>query len=114
MLMKAHEAGLEFDSWSDLFNEEKWREILNGWDIDYKFYSERDREYDEVMPWDVIDPGVTKRFLKSENEKAKLAATTHDCRYGCTGCGVMKRMECPFGGIYAGAKSAEKMEVSNE
>lgn len=103
LLLAAHEAGLKFDSWSDLFDEDKWREVLAAWDIDYRFYSERSRGYDEVMPWDVVDAGVTKRYLVNECEKAKQALTTHDCRRGCTGCGIMKRMRCPLGGIYGGA-----------
>ena len=39
--------------------------------IDPNFYTARERSYEEVLPWDHIDIGVTKNFLMRENEKAK-------------------------------------------
>ena len=62
--------------------------------IDYSFYNHRERSYDEVLPWDFIDVGVTKNFLMKENEKAKQAVTTPNCRQKCAGCGVTKLCEC--------------------
>ncbi|WP_330672123.1 TIGR03960 family B12-binding radical SAM protein [Aminicella lysinilytica] len=96
MLIKAHEAGCKFDGWSEYFNREAWKNVLeegNG-----VFYSQRKRSYDEVLPWDIIDSGVTKSFLKSENDKAGLGDVTADCRQGCVGCGINSRVRCAQGG----------------
>ena len=53
-----------------------------------KFYAYRPREYDEVFPWDVINPGIDKHFLLRELDKAKKVETTPDCRTGCHACGI--------------------------
>jgi len=60
--------------------------------VDPEFYATRPKGIDEVLPWDHLDAGVEKRFLLREWEKAQRAETTHDCRKGCTGCGL-KRYE---------------------
>ena len=64
--------------------------ILAELGIDPAFYAYRRREKDEIMPWDVIDCGVTKEFLWREKEKAEKAQTTKDCRKGCNGCGLQR------------------------
>ena len=56
--------------------------------INPDFYNLRKREYDEILPWDHIDIGVTKQFLINENKKAYRAETTPHCREICAGCGV--------------------------
>ena len=56
--------------------------------IDPNFYNLRERSYDEILPWDHIDIGVTKQFLMRENEKAKAGQTTPQCREKCSGCGA--------------------------
>ena len=67
--------------------------------IDYNFYSNRVWSEDEVLPWDVIDCGVTKEFLKRERKNAYIEKTTPSCREKCSGCGVNKlggeRTWCP-------------------
>ena len=88
VLIDAWKKGCKFDGWDKLFNYDKWMEAFKENGIDPSFYANRKREYEEVLPWDHIDPGVSKRYLINENNKAKKAQLTHDCRLGCTGCGI--------------------------
>lgn len=80
--------GCKFDGWDDFFSFNKWRDAFDTCDVSMDFYSTRKREYDEVLPWDHIDCGVSKEFLISENEKAINGQTSNDCRDGCIGCNV--------------------------
>ncbi|MDD4689808.1 MAG: TIGR03960 family B12-binding radical SAM protein [Eubacteriales bacterium] len=89
VLIAAHNNGCKFDGWSDLFNYDGWMSAFEQEGIDPDFYALRRRELDEVLPWDHIDVGVTKDFLKSEWEKAQKGETTVQCREGCSGCGAM-------------------------
>jgi len=100
LLLAAHEAGCRFDAWSEFFDRGKWAELFEKWSLDYRFITERTRGYDENLPWDIIDSGVTREFLISENDRASEAAVTRDCRYGCTGCGINQKVKCSQGGIY--------------
>ena len=88
LLIKAFEKGAKFDGWSEYFNYELWTEAMKECNIDEDFYVYRDRSYDEILPWDFIDIGVNRRYLEVENEKAKRAELTQNCRKGCTGCGI--------------------------
>lgn len=88
LLIKAFEKGAKFDGWSEYFNYELWIEAMKECNIDEEFYVYRDRSYDEILPWDFIDIGVNRRYLEVENEKAKKAELTQNCRKGCTGCGI--------------------------
>lgn len=88
LLIKAFEKGAKFDGWSEYFNFDVWVEAMKECNIDEDFYVYRDRNYDEILPWDFIDIGVNRRYLEVENEKAKKAELTQNCRKGCTGCGV--------------------------
>ncbi|SDK57840.1 TIGR03960 family B12-binding radical SAM protein [Natronincola ferrireducens] len=84
----AVEEGCRFDGWMEHFDYNKWMEIFKKVDIDPAFYANRQRDYDEILPWDHIDVGVTKAFLMKENEKAKNGELTQDCRTSCSGCGI--------------------------
>ena len=88
LLIKAFEKGAKFDGWSEYFDYELWTEAMKECNIDEEFYVYRDRIYDEILPWDFIDIGVNRRYLEVENEKAKKAELTQNCRKGCTGCGI--------------------------
>ena len=88
VLIKAYEKGAKFDSWSEYFNFDVWVEAFKECNVDGDFYAYRNRSYDEILPWDFIDVGVNKKFLIEENEKAKRAEVTPDCRLGCKNCGV--------------------------
>jgi len=92
VLKRAWELGCKFDSWSEYFKYDKWLQAFRECEIDPEFYAYRRRDYDEIFPWDVIDVGVTKNYLKSEHRKALQEALTHDCRYeDCPGCGICNR-----------------------
>lgn len=102
VLIKAFEKGARFDGWNEYFNYETWQEALEECNVDGDFYAYRERSYDEILPWDFIDIGVSKRYLISENEKAKELSLTPDCREKCTGCGInasFKEGECFHGAI---------------
>ena len=86
-LIKAWEKGCKFDGWSEHFNYGLWKESFAESGTDTGFYISRKREYDEILPWDIIE-SVSKEFLIKENEKAKRAETTKDCRQGCEKCGI--------------------------
>ncbi|KEI14895.1 Fe-S oxidoreductase [Clostridium novyi B str. ATCC 27606] len=88
VIIKAFEKGAKFDGWGEYFNFETWQEALRKCSVDGEFYAYRERSYDEVLPWDFIDVGVSKEFLMRENEKAKKAELTPDCRQGCKNCGI--------------------------
>ena len=102
VLIKAFEKGAKFDGWSEYFSFDIWKEALAECNVDGDFFTYRERGYDEILPWDFIDIGVTRKYLERENEKAKKAELTQNCRKGCTGCGVnvnFKEGECFEGAI---------------
>lgn len=88
VLVNAWENGCKFDGWYELFEYDKWIESFNKLNIDPDFYATRERSIEEVLPWDFIEAGVSKEYLKREYDKAKKEELTRDCRLGCTNCGV--------------------------
>ncbi|MED9968712.1 MAG: TIGR03960 family B12-binding radical SAM protein [Ruminococcus sp.] len=86
----ACERGMHFDGWNDCFSLEKWLEVFRDSGIDPAFYANRRRSFDEILPWDHIDCGVTKSFLIKECKKAYQNTTTPHCRLHCSGCGAAK------------------------
>lgn len=98
-LYEACRRGFRFDAWSEYFDYDKWMEVFAAVGIDPAFYANRRFGLDEVLPWDVIDCGVTKAFLKRERAKAFEGATTPNCREKCAGCGANRlggvRSCCP-------------------
>ena len=88
VIIKAAENGCKFDAWGEHFKFDTWMDTFKELGVDPDFYTTRERGYDEVLPWDHIDVGVTKNFLIRENEKAKRAETTANCREKCAGCGA--------------------------
>lgn len=93
-LEKAYELGCKFDGWTEHYNDQLWQRAFEETGTDIAFYNYRERSYDEILPWDIIDPLVSREFLMRENEKAKAAQITADCRQGCAGCGINKHAEC--------------------
>ncbi len=88
VLVKARELGCRFDSWGEHFNFGKWRDAFEAAGIDPLFYH-RARGFDEILPWDHLDSGVSKKFLYNEWEKSRTGERTDDCRSGkCSDCGV--------------------------
>ena len=90
VLLKAHEKGIRFDGWSDCFSLEKWLEVFDECGVDPAFYANRRRSFDEVLPWDHLDYGVTKEFLRRECERAYESQSSPNCREKCMMCGCKK------------------------
>ncbi|OPJ63764.1 TIGR03960 family B12-binding radical SAM protein [Clostridium oryzae] len=102
VLIKAYELGQRFDGWTEYFHFDVWMEALKACNVDGDFYAYRQRDYSEILPWDFIDIGVNKEFLMKENERAKVAEVTPDCRLGCKQCGInvnFKEGKCFEGAI---------------
>ena len=93
VIEEAYRLGCLYDSWSESFDNEKWMQAFANTGVDIEFYTMRKRSMDELFPWDFIDIGVTKNFLKKEWERAMNAQITPNCRMQCSGCGAAK-----FGG----------------
>ena len=90
LIEEVYRLGAIYDSWSDQFDNDKWMQAFENTGIDIGFYNLRERYEDEVFPWDFIDIGVTKEFLKREWNQAMNAEVTPNCRMKCSGCGVAK------------------------
>ncbi len=88
VILRAHELGCKFDSWDDQFKFDSWMQAFQECGIDPYFYTHRKREFSEVLPWDHIDFGVSRKFLELENKKAHENKTTPHCRIKCAGCGA--------------------------
>ena len=93
VLLEAYRLGCIYDAWTECFDYGKWLKAFENTGIDMAFYNERERKMDELFPWDFIDIGVTKDFLKQEWERAMKGEVTSNCRERCSGCGAAK-----FGG----------------
>ena len=90
VIYKAWQKGCKFDAWDEFFDFSKWSEAFNECGLTTEFYANRRREYDEILPWDVMDYGIRKEFLIEENKKAHQSVTTPQCRVKCAACGANK------------------------
>lgn len=88
VLYRAWELGCLLDGWNDQFRYDLWMQAFADCGVDPDFYAHRPRGLDELLPWDFIDVGVTKRYLRLEYERALKGQITRDCRLGCNGCGI--------------------------
>ena len=99
VMLAAFESGMKFDAWTEYFSYEKWLAAFDAAGLDIAFYANRRFGNDEVLPWDIIDCGVTKEFFAREREKAYSAKTTENCKQSCSACGANKlggeRSWCP-------------------
>ena len=95
VIYTAWKNGCKFDAWDEHFKYDTWIESFNNCSIDPSFYANRKREFEEIMPWDHIDFGVSKQFLIKEDEKAYQATTTPHCRKQCSGCSANKLIGGP-------------------
>ncbi|MBR2488939.1 MAG: TIGR03960 family B12-binding radical SAM protein [Clostridia bacterium] len=84
----AYKNGCTFDSWTECFDDEKWKKAFEDAGVSPEFYANRLRDYSEINPWDHLDYGVTKKFLIKENETAHNEKTTPNCREKCSACGA--------------------------
>ena len=90
---EAYRLGCLFDSWTESFHNELWMQAFENTGVDIDFYNLRERGEDELFPWDFIDIGVSRKFLRREWERAMKETVTPNCRMQCSGCGAAK-----FGG----------------
>ena len=88
VLLEANRRGLRFDGWADCFDFDAWMQIFADLGIDPAFYANRQRSFDEVLPWDHLDYGIKKSFLIEECKRAYAAQTTPNCREQCSNCGA--------------------------
>ena len=88
VIEEAYKRGCFFDAWTDYFQPDVWNTILDEWEIDRDFYNYRERGEEEIFPWDFIDIGVSREFMRREYERAKRGEVTPNCREGCSGCGA--------------------------
>lgn len=93
VLLNVYKKGAIYDAWSEYFDNEKWMQAFDECGLDIGFYTTRERGLDEIFPWDFIDCGVTKEFLKREWLKAQKEEISYNCRKQCQGCGANR-----FGG----------------
>lgn len=87
-LVNIYRAGCFFDAWTEYFHPEIWYEEMKKLGLDPDFYTARERDTDEVLPWDVIDAGVSKSFLEREYMRAREGTVTPNCMQHCSGCGA--------------------------
>ena len=83
----------EINRINDVAKKENWDNAMAKHGLDIDFYTYRDRNVDEILPWDFIDIGVTRKFLEREWENAQNEKVTPNCRQQCSGCGAAR-----FGG----------------
>ena len=88
VIYDAYKEGCIFDSWSEYFKYEIWMDKFKENGIDPLFYTAREREEEELFPWDFIDIGVSKKFLWKEYQNGKQEMVTPNCRQKCAGCGA--------------------------
>ena len=97
VLVEAMRNGAKLDGWDEYFNYQAWLDAFETCGIDPNFYTVRGFGEDEVLPWDTIDVGVTKKFLLRERKQAYAETVTPDCRHGCAGCGaaaLLQEVKC--------------------
>ncbi len=87
VILSAYRNGCIYDSWSEYFKYDAWLAAFESENIDPDFYTSRNRDVDELLPWDFIDIGVSKAFLIRELERSKEAVVTPNCKMSCSGCG---------------------------
>lgn len=93
VIRRVYEKGGFYDAWSEYYDNERWLETIEECGLSVDFYTHRQRPVDEILPWDFIDCGVTKEFLKREWEKAQREEISENCKLKCQGCGAAR-----FGG----------------
>ena len=85
-----YKKGALFEAWTEYFDYDRWIETMEEHGLDYHFYTTRERKADEIFPWDFIDIGVTRSFLRKEWERAMEGIVTPNCREKCSGCGAAR------------------------
>jgi len=97
VIAEAVKNGARLDGWDEYFNYAKWFDAFEACGIDPDFYTVRGYDEKEVLPWDTIDVGISKKFLLRERKRAYEEVITPDCRENCAGCGascLLKEVSC--------------------
>lgn len=97
VILEAVRRGARLDGWDEHFSYQTWLDAFDACGIDPDYYALRGFGEDEILPWDIIDVGVTKKFLSNERKRAYDGVVTPDCRHGCSGCGanaLLKEVNC--------------------
>lgn len=90
VILKVYEKGGYYDAWSEYYKHQLWLDTIAECGLTVDFYTSRPRELDEIFPWDFIDCGVTKEFLKREWLKAQGEQISENCKLKCQGCGAAR------------------------
>ena len=90
VILSAYQKGALYDAWSETFRYDLWKEAFRETGVSLEFYTMRERSTEEILPWDFIDAGVSKDFLKREWKNAREEKVTPNCRQQCSGCGARK------------------------
>ena len=85
--------GARLDGWDEYFRYDLWLDAFKECGVDMDFYTLRGFGEDELLAWDAIDVGVSKKFLLRERKRAYEGQITPDCRQGCAGCGANKLLK---------------------
>ena len=93
LLIRAYELGAKFDAWTESFNWDIWKQAFSDCGLSVDEYI-RERGADEVLPWDFIDTGVSKKYLRRERDMGYAGITTKNCRDGCNACGANRFGRC--------------------
>ncbi len=93
VIEQAAKNGARLDGWDEYFNYQAWMDAFKACGVNPDFYTVRGYGENEILPWDTIDVGVTKKFLLRERKQAYAGLVTPDCRHGCSGCGAEKLLQ---------------------
>jgi radical SAM family uncharacterized protein/radical SAM-linked protein len=88
LLLAAHALGARLDGWSECFDFDLWQRAMDKTGVDAASFAKKRYEMDEPFPWDIVDTGVSRKFLQREYGKALSPAMTPDCRAACPACGL--------------------------
>ena len=97
VIEEAMRRGAKLDGWDEFFNYSFWLDAFKTCGVDPSFYTTRGYAEDELLPWDMIDVGISKKFLLRERHRAYAGVITPDCRHSCSGCGancLLKEVQC--------------------
>ena len=97
VIAEAARNGAKLDGWDEYFNYQIWMDAFKTCGVDPDYYTVRGFGEDELLPWDPIDVGISKKFLLRERKRAYEGIITPDCRHGCSGCGansLLQEVEC--------------------
>ncbi|MFH1131776.1 MAG: TIGR03960 family B12-binding radical SAM protein [Pseudomonadota bacterium] len=93
VILGAWKRGARFDAWQEHFRYDLWMEAFKESNLDPAFYAHRQRELDEILPWEHIDSGVNKEFLLEDYQWSIEGRIRPDCREECFSCGILSKFK---------------------